>query len=74
MPSTINLRECDSIKCESCEGIYFKEVSILKKVSRFQIPNAVEDQTVPIPVYMCNACGHVNQGANPFEESPKQII
>lgn len=71
---TINLRDCETVKCESCGGIYFREVLILKKVSRFQIPNAVDDQMVPIPVHMCNSCNHVNAGANPFEDNTKSLI
>jgi uncharacterized Zn finger protein len=70
----INLRECETIKCESCEGIFFKEVLILKKVSRLQMPNAIEDQKVPFAVYKCDSCGHVNKGFNPFEENEKTLI
>lgn len=71
---TINLRDCETIKCENCEGIYFKEVIVLKKISRFQIPNAVADQEVPYSVYKCDSCGHVNKGSNPFEEDDKIIM
>jgi uncharacterized Zn finger protein len=70
----INLRECETIKCESCEGIFFKEVLILKKVSRLQMPGSIEDQKVPFSVYKCDNCGHVNQGFNPFEENEKILI
>ena len=70
----INIRDCETLKCENCESIYFREVVYLKRVSRFMIPNATEDQTVPFPIYKCDSCGHVNKGFNPFEENEPQVI
>ena len=67
----IDLRDCETIKCENCGGIYFKEILILKKVSKLQ--GAPMDQNVPVPVFRCDDCGHVNQGFNPFEESSKLV-
>jgi|TARA_R110000868_G_scaffold107117_1_gene293123 uncharacterized Zn finger protein len=63
----INLRECPTIKCESCGSIYFREVIYLKKVSKLMTGDS-EDTTVPFPIYKCDDCGHINQGFNPFEE------
>ena len=45
-----------------------REVLILKKVSKLQ--GAAMDTDVPVPVFRCDDCGNVNQGANPFE-TPK---
>lgn len=70
----VNLKECETIKCDNCQGIYFREVIYIKKVSRFMIPNATEDQTVPFPIYKCDSCGHINESFNPFEEDEKQVI
>lgn len=66
----INIRDSETIKCEKCGGIYFREVQYLKKVSKFLIPNATQDQVVPFPIYKCDDCGHINEGFNPFEEEP----
>jgi uncharacterized Zn finger protein len=63
----INLRDCPTIKCESCGSIYFREVIYLKKVSKLMTGDS-EDTTVPFPIYKCDDCGHINQGFNPFEE------
>jgi uncharacterized Zn finger protein len=63
----INLRDCPTIKCESCGSIYFREVIYLKKVSKIMTGDS-EDTTVPFPIYKCDDCGHINQGFNPFEE------
>jgi hypothetical protein len=53
--------------------MYFKEVVYIKKVSKI-LTGSSEDTIVPFPIYMCASCEHVNDGFNPFEESPKNII
>jgi uncharacterized Zn finger protein len=63
----INLRDCETIKCEKCEGIYFREVIYVKKVSKL-LTGSPEDTTVPFPIYKCDECGHINKGFNPFED------
>lgn len=67
----IDLRDCETVKCENCGGIYFKESLILKKVSKLQ--GAPMDQNVPVPVFRCEDCGHINKGFNPFEENSKLV-
>jgi DNA-directed RNA polymerase subunit RPC12/RpoP len=55
----INLKEQQTIKCEKCESKFFKEVTMLKKVTAL-LTGSHEDTIVPFPTYMCNDCGHVN--------------
>lgn len=69
----VNLKDSPTITCEKCNSIYFKEVVYIKKVSKI-LTGSSEDTIVPFPIYMCVSCGHVNEGFNPFEESPKKII
>jgi hypothetical protein len=69
----INLRDCPTIKCESCGSIYFREVIYLKKVSKIMTGDA-EDTTVPFPIYKCDDCGHINEGFNPFETETPTLI
>jgi hypothetical protein len=69
----INLKECPTIKCESCDGIYFREVIFLKRVPKL-MTGSTEDTTVPFPIYKCDSCGHINKGFNPFEEDEKTLI
>jgi predicted nucleic acid-binding Zn ribbon protein len=69
----INLRECPTIKCESCEGIYFREVIYIKRVPKL-MTGSPEDTTVPLPIYKCDSCGHINEGFNPFDEMKKTLI
>lgn len=72
----VDLRDCETTKCEECGSIYFREVIYIKKVSKL-MTGSHEDTTVPFPIYKCDSCGHVNKGFNPFEEeveSPKPTI
>ena len=55
----INLKEQPTIVCGDCGGMYFKEVTMLKKVPKL-LTGSHEDTIVPFPTYMCNECGHVN--------------
>lgn len=64
----IDLREIPSIKCEECGGEFFREVLILKKVSKL-LTGSAEDTMVPFPIYQCVNCKHVNEEFNPFNET-----
>jgi hypothetical protein len=66
----IDLRQQPTVLCENCGGHYFKEVVILKKVSKL-ITGSPEDTLVPFPTYMCNGCGNVNEEFKLFDEQKK---
>ena len=63
----INLKEQPTIVCEGCGKKYFKEVVLIKKVSKI-LTGSSEDTIVPFPTYMCESCGHVNQDFDLFEQ------
>lgn len=63
----IDLREQDTISCEKCGHRYFKEVILLKRVSKI-LTGSPEDTLVPFPIYACEKCSHVNKGFNPFDD------
>lgn len=67
----INLRECDTVKCEKCGGIYFREVILLKRVPAL-MTGSPEDTNVPFSVTKCDSCGHVNRGFNPFDDNENE--
>ena len=56
----VNLRDSETIKCEKCESVYFREVIYIKKVSKL-LTGSMEDTIVPFPTYRCDDCGHVNK-------------
>lgn len=63
----IDLRQQPTVICENCGSQYFKEVVILKKVSKL-ITGSSEDTLVPFPTYMCNSCGNVNEEFKLFDD------
>jgi len=67
----IDLRDAETISCNDCGGLYFKEVILLKRVSKL-LTGSSEDTLVPFPIYKCDKCGHVNEGFNPFDEPVKE--
>jgi uncharacterized Zn finger protein len=69
----VNLRDSETIKCEKCESIYFREVIFIKKVSKL-LTGSSEDTIVPFPIYKCDECGHINKGFNPFEDTEQPKI
>lgn len=62
----IDLRQQQTIQCEKCEGVFFKEVTMLKKVPKL-LTGSPEDTIVPFPTYMCNDCGYVNEDFKLFD-------
>jgi len=61
----IDLKECKTIKCEKCDGIYFREVLILKKVPKI-MTGSPEDTNVPFSVIRCDDCNHINSDQEIF--------
>jgi uncharacterized Zn finger protein len=66
----ITLKEQPTISCESCGNIYFKEVVLIKKVSKIMTGSS-DDVIVPFPTYMCEKCGHVNEEFRLFDDNNK---
>jgi uncharacterized Zn finger protein len=56
----IDLKEIPNIECEECKNQVFKEVTILKKVSRI-LTGTSNDNIIPFPTYSCAKCGHINE-------------
>jgi len=56
----ISLRDQPTLKCETCEGINFREVVLIKKVSKL-LTGSTEDTLVPFPTYVCDGCGYMNE-------------
>ena len=56
----IDLREQPSVVFEKCGGELFREVTMIKKVSKF-LTGSSQDTIVPFPTYCCDSCGHVNE-------------
>ena len=54
------LKDASDLCCEECTCLNFLQVVRLKKISGL-ITGTGKDALVPIPVYACADCGHVNK-------------
>lgn len=54
------LKSAPDFECDSCKEKYFTQVYRIKHLSGL-ITGTGRDMVVPISVYACAACGHVNQ-------------
>jgi hypothetical protein len=63
----IDLKKQPTVECENCKSTFFKEVTLIKKVSKL-LTGSSEDTLVPFPTYMCNECGHVNEDFKLFDK------
>ncbi len=56
----LDLNDLTDIVCENCEGKFFRQVSAFKKISPLVSPTGKE-QIIPVPVFRCDECGHINK-------------
>ena len=56
---TVDVSQTIPVKCEKCENQTFKQTLLIRKVSALVSPNG-QEQYVPIAVFACEKCGHVN--------------
>lgn len=66
----IDLKQQPTIDCNECGNIYFKEVVLIKRVSKI-LTGSSDDTLVPFPTYMCEKCGHVNDDFRLFDDGNK---
>lgn len=55
----ISLEDTTEITCDECGSATFHEAVLLRSISRF-ITGTAQDGMMPIPVFACDKCGHVN--------------
>jgi hypothetical protein len=63
----VGLDNTDEIKCDECGSTTFHPAFLLRKVSAFLSPSG-KDTIVPIQVFACDACSHVNEEFLPIEK------
>jgi predicted nucleic acid-binding Zn ribbon protein len=63
----IDLKQQPSVVCEKCQGVTFREVMLIKKVSKL-ITGSQNDTLVPFPTYVCDSCGHMNEDFKLFDK------
>ena len=56
----ITLDKTAAVSCDECNHEVFQEGVMLRKASRF-ITGTAQDAIIPIQVFTCTKCGHVNE-------------
>jgi len=56
----ISLDKTTPVSCDECGNTSFSEALLLRKASRF-LTGTQQDALIPISVFMCTKCYHVNE-------------
>jgi len=62
--------DLQTITCPECQGMYFRQVLVINKISKF-ITGDTKDQLAPIPLFRCDDCGHVPEEFRPVKPKSK---
>jgi len=60
MQVKLDMKQADDLCCEECGHKYFNQLMMFKKISAVMSPTG-EESLIPIQVFACNSCGHVNK-------------
>jgi hypothetical protein len=64
----VDISQTRPVVCDECGGIYFQEVLHIRKVSGL-VTGTGKISYIPIPVFQCTNCNHVNEEFLPNEVS-----
>jgi len=59
MQVKVNMNDAEDLTCDKCQHKYFTQLMMFKTLSAVMSPNG-EESLIPIQVFACNDCGHVN--------------
>ena len=62
----VNLEQTESVTCDKCGGKVFEQAFVFQKVSPL-LTGTGQPGLVPIPVFRCVECGHINEEFIPAE-------
>jgi|TARA_R100000008_G_scaffold78872_1_gene60147 hypothetical protein len=60
LASSVDLSKATTVECEACSNKTFKQTLIIKRLSAIVSPTG-QEVIVPIAVFACERCDHVNQ-------------
>ena len=55
----VNLDDAEDITCDECGNTYFTAAVMIKRISPLVSPTG-QEALVPIQLFQCSKCGHVN--------------
>ena len=56
----IDLTHAQTLQCEKCGGVGFRQTLMLKKLSALLSPTGQETM-IPVGVFACDKCSHINK-------------
>jgi RNase P subunit RPR2 len=56
----VNPDDLEDVLCEKCEGQIFEPAFLFKKLSAILSPNG-QEMMIPMQVFKCKECGHINK-------------
>ena len=62
----INPSDLTDVMCDKCDNQTFAPAFMFKKLSAVLSPSG-KDSLIPLQVYACTKCGHINDGFLPKE-------
>jgi len=62
----LDISQTDSVTCDECGGMYFQQALHIRKASGF-LTGTGQTSYIPIPLFACISCGHVNTEFLPKE-------
>jgi hypothetical protein len=60
----VNLEDAEDVVCEECDNGYFTPAVMIKRLSPLVSPTG-QEALVPVQLFQCNKCGHVNDQFTP---------
>lgn len=69
----IELKNTSPVACEKCNGEAFQQALMLRRVSAL-LTGEKQDGFLPIQVFSCTVCGHVNEHFLPEEIRPVKLV
>ena len=63
----VDLSQTTAVSCEACKNDTFIPAFKMRKLSALLSP-AGQESMIPIQVFACAKCGHINKGFQPKED------
>ena len=67
MGPPIDISQATPVHCEKCENDTFRQVLKMRKLSALLSPSG-QDKMIPIQLFECASCNHINSEFLPPEE------
>ena len=67
----LDLSQAETILCEKCGNGLFIQSFFLKKLSALVSPTG-QEAIIPLQVYSCGNCGHINTKLNPTTQPSEE--